>query len=425
MTHILDELAARGLLARTTDEAALRAALDAGPVTFYVGFDPTAPSLHIGNLVQLLAARRLQRAGHRPIVLVGGATGLIGDPKPTAERQLNERSVVAAWVDRIREQVRPYLAFEGDDGAVLVNNLDWTERLTAVDLLRDVGRHFRVGRMLAKEAVATRLASDAGISYTEFSYQVLQAYDFLHLLREHGCTLQTAGSDQWGNVTAGLDLIHYAEGREAHGLATPLITKADGTKFGKSESGTVWLDPEMTSPYAFFQFWLQADDRDVAGYLRVFTELSDDALADLEKATAERPGAREAQRALAREATTLVHGARQAEQAEAAGLALFGRSELSALDEHTLAAALAETRSVAVAPGQPPTYAELLVATGLVESASAARRAVQEGGAYANNDKVLDPLAVPPESSWLHGRYLVLRRGKRTVAGVVRGSGAA
>ena len=274
--------------------------------------------------------------------------------------------------------------------------------------------------MLAKEAVATRLASESGISYTEFSYQILQAYDFLHLLREHGCTLQTAGSDQWGNVTAGLDLIHYAEGREAHGLATPLITRADGTKFGKSETGTVWLDPDLTSPYAFFQFWLQVDDRDVAGYLRVFTDLSDDEVAALEKATAERPGARAAQRALAREVTTLVHGPEQARQAAAAGTALFGRGDLTSLDVRTLAAALAEAPSVEVAAGATPTFAELLVATGLCESTSAARRAVTEGGAYANNEKVADALAVPPERSWLHGRYLVLRRGKRTVAGAVR-----
>jgi tyrosyl-tRNA synthetase len=422
VTHVLDELTARGLLAQTTDEAALRRALDAGPVTFYVGFDPTAPSLHIGSLVQLLAARRLQRAGHRPIILVGGATGLIGDPRPTAERQLNDPAVVAGWVERIREQVLPYVSFDGPTAAMMVNNLDWTAPLTAIELLRDIGQHFRVGKMLAKDAVATRLASDAGISYTEFSYQILQAYDYLHLLRTYGCTLQTCGSDQWGNVTAGLDLIHRADGRAAHALATPLILKADGTKFGKTEAGTVWLDPALTSPYAFFQFWLQADDREVTAYLRVFTDLDEPALADLDAQTAERPGARAAQRTLAREVTALVHGAPAAVQAEAAGTALFGRGDLASLDADTLAAALAGAPTTVVGPGQEPTWAQLLVDTGLVASTSDARRTVKEGGAYVNNVRIEDALAAPAAGDWLHGRFLVLRRGRQHVAGAMRTS---
>jgi tyrosyl-tRNA synthetase len=419
-THILDELADRGLLAQTTDEAALRAALTAGSVTFYVGFDPTAPSLHIGSLVQLLAARRLQRAGHRPIVLVGGATGLIGDPKPTSERTLNDRSTVAGWVERIATQVRPFLDFSGPAAATVVNNLDWTEQLSAIDLLRDIGRHFRVGRMLSKDAVATRLASEGGINYTEFSYQILQAYDFLHLLRTYGCTLQTSGSDQWGNVTAGLDLIHRTEGTEAHGLATPLILKADGTKFGKSEGGTVWLDPGLTSPYAFFQFFLQVEDATVGGYLRVFTDLDDAALAELDMATLERPGARAAQRALAQAVTSLVHGAAESERVEAAAAALFGRSDLAELDERTLSAALAEAPSTALAAGEERTYAQLLHDTGLVASLSEARRVVAEGGAYVNNTRLADATAVPGAEVWLHGRHLVLRRGKQRLAGVSR-----
>ena len=340
--HVLDELQWRGLMAQSTDEEALRGALDAGPVTFYDGFDPTAPSLHIGNLVQILTMRRLQLGGHRPIALVGGATGLIGDPKPTAERVLNDRSVVAGWVERIRAQIEPFLDFEGPDAARMVDNLDWTAPLSAIDFLRDVGRHFRVNRMLAKEAVSARLASDAGISYTEFSYQILQAMDFLELHRRFGCVLQVGGSDQWGNLTAGTDLIHRVTGTSAHALATPLITKADGTKFGKTESGTVWLDPAMTTPYAFYQFWLNAEDAKVGDYLRVFTFRSRDEIAELEKATAERPAAREAQRALAQGVTALVHGPDPAARVVEASQALFGRGDLQALDEPTLRDALAE-----------------------------------------------------------------------------------
>lgn len=421
--HILEELTWRGLIAQSTDLGALRAAMDAGPVTFYVGFDPTAPSLHIGNLVQLLTARRLQRAGHRPIVLVGGATGLIGDPKPTAERALNDPALVAQWVERIRAQVRPFVRFEQPHAARTVNNLDWTGSLSAIDLLRGIGQHFRVNKMLTKEAVSVRLDSQEGISYTEFSYQLLQANDFLELYRRYGCTLQTAGSDQWGNITAGLDLIHRVTGRAVHGLATPLVTKADGTKFGKTESGTVWLDPQLTSPYAFYQFWLHTDDRDIPGHLRVFSDADESQIAELTVQTAQRPAARDAQRALARELTTLVHGAEQCARVEAAALALFGRGELAELDAETLAAAVAEVPSCWV-PDPAPVLAELLVDAGLAASRGAARRLVAEGGVYLNNVRASDPLAPVPANDWLHGRYLVLRRGRQQLA-VARRDGPA
>jgi tyrosyl-tRNA synthetase len=420
VTDILDDLQWRGLVAQSTDEAALRAAIAAGPVTYYCGFDPTAPSLHVGSLVQILTLRRLQQAGHRPIALVGGATGLIGDPKPTAERALNDRDVVAGWVERNRAQIEPFLDFGGDNAARMVNNLDWTAPLSAIDFLRDVGKHFRVNRMIAKEAVGARLASEAGISFTEFSYQVLQGMDFLELYRRYGCTLQTGGSDQWGNLTAGLDLIHRVEGATVHAFATPLVTKADGTKFGKTESGTVWLDPEMTSPYAFFQFWFNAEDRDVVTYLKIFSFRGRDEIEELATATATRPAARTAQRALAEELTTLVHGEAECRRVVAASRALFGQGALEDLDERTLAAALAEVPRAA-APGLVPVV-DLLAETGLVPSRSAARRTVTEGGAYLNNRKVTDLDAAPAPEDLLHGRWLVLRRGKRHVAGVEVGA---
>ena len=416
--HILDELAWRGLIAQSTDLDALRRDCDAGPLTLYDGFDPTAPSLHIGNLVQILTLRRFQRAGHRPLALVGGATGLIGDPKPTSERVLNTKEVVAEWVQRIHRQIEPFLDFDGPHAARMVNNLDWTAPLSAIDFLRDVGKHFRVSRMLAKEAVSARLASDAGINYTEFSYQLLQGMDFLELFRRHGCTLQLGGSDQWGNLTAGIDLIHRVEGRSAHALATPLITKADGTKFGKTESGTVWLDPQLTSPYAFYQFWVNAEDSQVAGYLRVFTDLNREEIADLERQTAEQPQQRGAQRCLAAAVTTLVHGAEEAARAAAASQALFGRGELRELDEETLSAAMAEAPTGEVQLSEQPTIVDLLMACGLAESRGAARRTVREGGASVNNAKVGDEAWTPAESDLLPGRWLVLRRGRRHTAGV-------
>jgi tyrosyl-tRNA synthetase len=418
LTAVLDDLLWRDLVALSTDLGALREALAGGPITYYCGFDPTAPSLHLGNLVQILTLRRLQDGGHRPLALVGGATGLIGDPKPTAERQLNELDVVAGWVDRIRQQIEPYLAFEGPNAALVVNNLDWTAPLSAIAFLRDIGRHFRVNRMLAKEAVSARLESDAGISFTEFSYQILQGNDFLELHRRHGCVLQTGGSDQWGNLTAGTELIRRVEGVSVHALATPLITKSDGTKFGKTESGTIWLDPQMTSPYAFFQFWLNADDRDVVTYLKTFSFRERAEIEELAAATAERPQARAAQRALAEELTALVHGAAQLEQVKAASAALFGAGALEELDEATLSAALAEAPSVKLT-GEAPAVVDLL-AQALSVSKSDARRAVREGGAYLNNTRLTDEAAVPAEGDWLHGRFLVLRRGKRSVAVVER-----
>ncbi|MFW6689615.1 tyrosine--tRNA ligase [Streptomyces sp. MAR4 CNX-425] len=417
MTDIVDELRWRGLLALSTDEDALRKALADGPVTFYCGFDPTAPSLHVGHLVQVLTVRRLQLAGHRPLALVGGATGQIGDPKPDAERTLNDPGVVAGWVERVRAQIEPLLDFEGPNAARMVNNLDWTAGLSAIEFLRDVGRHFRVNKMVAKEAVARRLESEEGISYTEFSYQILQSLDFLELYRRHGCTLQTGGSDQWGNLTAGTDLIHRVEpDAVVHALATPLMTKADGTKFGKTEGGAVWLDPELTTPYAFYQFWLNVDDRDVDRYLRILSFRGREELAELARQTAERPQARAAQRALAEELTTLVHGAEQCAAVIAASRALFGQGELGELDEATLRAALAEVPHARVTELGP--VVELLAEVGLAPSRSAARRTVKEGGAYVNNVKVTGEDAVPAAADLLHGRWLVLRRGKRNLAAV-------
>ncbi|MEV7776498.1 tyrosine--tRNA ligase [Kitasatospora sp. NPDC086791] len=414
MTDIVDELRWRGLIALSTDEDALRKAFADGPVTFYCGFDPTAPSLHLGNLVQILTMRRIQQAGNLPLGLVGGATGLIGDPKPTAERVLNDPETVAGWVERLRGQISRFLDFEGPYAARMVNNLDWTSGMSAISLLRDVGKYFRVNNMIAKEAVARRLNSDAGISYTEFSYQILQGMDYLELNRRYGCALQTGGSDQWGNLTAGTDLIRKADGKSVHALATPLIVKADGTKFGKTESGTVWLDPELTTPYAFYQFWLNADDRDVPNFLRIFSFRSKEEIEELERETAERPAARLAQRALAEELTTLVHGAEQYERAVAASKALFGQGDLADLEAPTLAAALAEVPKAEVPELQP--VVDLLVAVGLAPSRSAARRTIKEGGAYLNNVKVTDEEAVPTEADLLHGRWLVLRRGKRNLA---------
>ncbi|HEY3608579.1 MAG TPA: tyrosine--tRNA ligase [Pseudonocardiaceae bacterium] len=416
--HILDDLSWRGLIALSTDLDALRRDLDAGPLTLYVGCDPTAPSLHVGHLVQILTVRRFQRAGNKPLALVGGATGLIGDPRPTAERTLNAPELVAEWVERIRAQVQPLLDFTGPFAATMVNNLDWTAPLSAIDFLRDVGKHFRVNRLLAKEAISTRLNSDAGISYTEFSYQLLQAYDFLELHRRYGCTLQTGGSDQWGNLTSGVDLIHRVTGKSMHALATPLMTKADGTKFGKTESGSVWLDPEMTRPYAFFQFWMNADDKDVVTYLKMLTDLSRDEIDDLAEQTVAKPAARAAQRELAERVTTLLHGADETKRVIAATQALFGRGELRELSAATLAAAMAEAPTGEARLGDGATIVDLLVTSGLVESRSAGRRAVKEGGAYVNNVKVIDEDWRPSGADLLDGGWLVLRRGKRHTAGV-------
>jgi tyrosyl-tRNA synthetase len=422
VTDILDELKWRGLVALSTDEDELRAALDSGQVTFYAGFDPTAPGLHIGNLVLLLAMRRLQLAGHRPIGLVGGATGLIGDPSgKSEERVLNPRETVAAWVERIRNEVARFLDFDtGPAGAVMVSNLEWTEPLSALDYLRDIGKHFSVNRMLARESVKARLEA-AGISYTEFSYQILQAYDYLELYRRYGCTLQLGGSDQWGNLVAGVDLIKRTEGVSAHALAIPLITRPDGTKYGKTEDGAIWISPDLMSPYAFYQFWINRSDAEVPGLLRVYTFRSREEIEQLERQVQDNPAARLGQRVLAEDVTTLVHGAEECAKAVAASRALFGQGELAELDEPTLAAALAEVPSVKVSadpPGRLPKVVDLMAATGIAPSKSAARRVVAAGGAYLNNRKVVSEDAEPDRADLLRGRFLVIRRGKRTVGGV-------
>lgn len=426
MSSIIDELAWRNLIAQSTDLDALRRATAGDPLTLYCGFDPTAQSLHLGNLVQILTVRRFQQHGHRPLALVGGATGLIGDPKMTGERTLNPREVVEEWVSRIRGQLERFYEFEGSNAAVMVNNYDWTEGVSVLEFLRDVGKHFSVNRMLDREAVAARLAA-GGISYTEFSYQLLQSFDFVQLFRRYGCTLQTGGSDQWGNIVAGVDLIRRMDGESAHALTTPLMTKADGTKFGKTETGTVWLDPDLTSPYAFFQFWLNSDDRDVATMLRTFSFRPRDEIDGLLADLAERPQARAAQRALATEVTALVHGTAERDAAEAAGRALFGQGDLADLPAATLSAALVEAPNVVIAPeevvdGLLPAYDELFARSGLVASKSAARRTIEEGGAYVNNVRVQDPTGQPATRDLHHGTWLVLRRGKKAFAGVRIGS---
>jgi len=422
VTDIIDDLTWRGLIAQSTDPDDLRKALDAGPVTVYAGFDPTAPGLHIGNLVQLLTVARIQRAGHRPIGLVGGATGLIGDPSgKSAERVLNPRDVVASWVERIRHEVARFVDFgPGPTGALLVSNLDWTAELTALDFLRDIGKHFSVNQMLARESVRARLEG-GGISYTEFSYQILQANDYLELYRRHGCTLQVGGSDQWGNLVAGVDLIRRVEGRQVHALATPLITKPDGTKYGKTEGGAIWLDPGLTSPYAFYQFWINRSDAEVPVLLRVFTFRTREEIEVLEREAAERPAARTAQRTLAEDVTTLVHGRAECQKVVAASRALFGQGDVNALEERTLEQALAEIPKFAVRAGLDghlPPVADLLAGAGLVASKSAARRVIAEGGVHLNNRRVTDDAEIPTVADLLHGRFLVLRRGKRAVGGV-------
>jgi tyrosyl-tRNA synthetase len=417
VTDVLDDLQWRGLIALSTDLDALRAELAKGPMTYYCGFDPTAPSLHFGNLLQILTVRRLQLAGNRPLALVGGATGLIGDPRPSAERALNPRETVAEWVERIRGQISPLLDFEGEYAARMVNNLDWTEGLSALDFLRNIGKHFRVNKMLAKDAVSARLNSDAGISYTEFSYQILQGMDYLELFRRYGCRLQTGGSDQWGNLTAGTDLIHRVTGESAHLLATPLVTDSSGQKIGKSTGGgSVWLDPEMTSPYAFYQYLINLEDALVPQFLRMFTFLDREEIIALEKETAERPAARIGQRRLAEEITKLLHGEAETQQVIAASQALFGRGALDSLHPATLRAALAEA-GLAQVPALG-TVAEMLRASGLASSLGDARRTVAEGGAYLNNERVTDADQPVPADRLLSGRWLVLRRGKRTIAGI-------
>ena len=414
MGDILDELQWRGLVAQTTDEDALRRALEDGPITAYCGFDPTAPSLHFGNLVQLVVLRHLQRAGHRVICLVGGSTGLIGDPRPTAERVLKTKEQTAEWVANIRRQVEPFLESGGDNPAVFVDNLDWTAPMSALDFLRDVGKHFRVNQMVRKEAIAARLNSDEGISYTEFSYQLLQALDYLQLYRDYGCTLQTGGNDQWGNLTAGADLIHRVEGESVHLLTTPLLTDSSGEKFGKSEGNAIWLSPQMTSPYAFYQYLLNVEDASVVTLLKVFTDRTREEVAELERQVVQEPFRRAAQRTLAADVTTLVHGAEATAAVQAASEALFGRGDVRSLDARTLRDATAELPGGPVEVGM--SVVDAFVAVGLVDSRNAARRAIGEGGASVNGEKVLDDARVLGPDDLLHGEVVVLRRGRKALA---------
>jgi tyrosyl-tRNA synthetase len=414
---LLEELSWRGFIAHSTDLDALAASLDSGQVKSYVGFDPTAPSIHMGNLVQLMLSRRLQAHGHRPFLLVGGSTGLIGDPKQSSERNLNPKDLVHEWVERIRSQVTKFVDFDGPNAATVVNNYDWTAELGTLDFLRDIGKHFSVNRMLDREVVKTRLES--GISYTEFSYVLLQSLDFLELFRRYGVTMQTGGSDQWGNLTSGVELIRRADGGRAHALATPLLTKADGTKFGKTEAGTVWLDPRMTSPYAFHQFFLNAEDAMVGTYLRIFSERSREEIDDLERQSREEPHLRAAQRALADDITDLVHSPAERRAATDAAAALFGRGELRALEPSVLAAVAHQLGDATMAWTEPaPRVADVMAAAGVVPSKSAARRAVADGGAYLNNEKVTDPEQTVTPADLLGGKFLVVRRGRRTVGAV-------
>jgi tyrosyl-tRNA synthetase len=417
MQTILDELTWRGLVVQTSGREALRTALADGPISLYCGFDPTAASLHVGHLTQVLTMRRFQLAGHRPYALVGGATGLIGDPRMSGERVLNDESVVAGWVDSLRGQISRFLDLEGPSGVQMVNNLDWIGQMSALQFLRDIGKHYRMGTMLAKETVARRLASDEGISYTEFSYQVLQGIDFLELYRRHGVTLQFGGNDQWGNLISGVDLIHKVEGRDAHALTTPLVTKADGTKFGKSEGGAVWLDPELTSPYAFHQFWLNAADADVVNYLRYFTFRDQEEIAELETATREEPHRRRAQKALADDLTTLVHGADATRQAEAAAAVLFGKGDVRELEEPTLEAIARELTTVDL-PGTTA-LVDAFTAVGIMTSKSQVRRAAAEGSLTVNGEKVdAEGIELPLTEAVtsLPGGHVLVRRGRKAAA---------
>jgi len=418
--ELIADLEWRGLIAQSTDRAELEKELSKS-TALYIGFDPTAPSLHVGNLVVLLVLRRFQLAGHKPIPLVGGATGLVGDPSgKNEERSLNDEAVVSEWVAKIRKQLEKVIDFSDQKtGAVMANNLDWTKSITALELLRDIGKHFSVNQMLAKDSVSSRLEA-GGISYTEFSYQVLQALDYLELYRRHQCRLQLGGSDQWGNIVAGLDLIRKVEGGSAHALTIPLLAKSDGSKFGKTAGGAVWLDPEMTSPYEFFQYWLNSDDADMPKFLKVFSMKGRAEIERLMETVETNPGAREAHRELARELTTLIHGATAATMAESAGKALFGQAELSELDLTTLDAAFAQLPRVEIGKNEPiPSWVDLLAASGVVDSKSAARRIVKEGGAYLNNQKVLAEDFTPKKEDFLHGKYLLLRKGKRDLAAVI------
>ncbi|WRS29860.1 tyrosine--tRNA ligase [Actinomycetaceae bacterium MB13-C1-2] len=415
MSDLIAELEWRGLLKQHTDMEQLKTAFDSGPVTFYCGFDPTAPSLHHGHLVQLVLMKHLQRAGHHPLALVGGATGQIGDPREVGERAMQAKETVAEWTERLRRQIEKFLDFDGDNPARMVNNLDWTADMTAIGLLRDIGKYFRLGTMISKDVVARRLESEEGISYTEFSYQVLQSNDYLELFRRYGCTLQTGGNDQWGNLISGVELIRKADGAAVHVMTTPIITKADGTKFGKSEGGAIWLDPSMMSPYDFYQFWLQTADEDVVKMLKIFTFLTREEIGELEVATIERPHAREAQKALAAEVTRLVHGQGELEQVLQATEALWGKGDLAGLDADTLTAATAHLDRADVVLGET-TVVDALLATGLEKGRQAALRLAKQGGVAVNNDKALDPDAVFTAEQVLPGGVILIRKGRKNLA---------
>ena len=418
VSNIWQDLQWRGLIAQSTDEKVLADLLNNQSITFYIGFDPTAPSLHLGNLMQILLAKRLQLAGHKPLALVGGATGLIGDPKDTGERNLNEEETVITWTENIAKQLVKYFDFFGDNKCDVVNNFDWTSKIDAISLLRDLGKHFSINRMLEREAVSARLNA-SGISYTEFSYAILQANDFLELFNKYNCVLQTGGSDQWGNITAGVDLVRRVKSKTVHALTTPLMVKADGTKFGKTEAGTVWLSPELTSPYSFYQFWLNTDDRDIATLLKYFSFASKEVIEDLIEKVRTDASSRSAQKYLAQELTTLVHSKEQCEQVILASQALFGQGELKDIDKNILVAALSEAGLTKIKlTTEMPNILDILQQTNLCESKSAAKRTVEEGGAYINNVRISDLNWTPTKSDLIHGSLLVVRRGKKVMAGV-------
>ena len=411
---LLGDFAWRGLIADVTSQHQLDAHLGEAPRSIYCGFDPTADSLHVGSLLPLLALRRIQLAGHRPIVLIGGGTGLIGDPSGKAgERQLNPAEQVAEWADRLRKQVERFFDFGGARAAILANNYEWLSRLEVIPFLRDVGKHFSVGSMIAREAVRARMG--AGISYTEFSYQVLQAYDFLELHRRHGCTVQIGGTDQWGNITAGTDLIRRIEGQAAFGLTLPLVTKADGSKFGKTESDSVWLDARRTSPYEMYQFWLNTGDADVVTYLRYFTFLERDAIEDLAAAVRTSPERREAQRMLAREVTALVHGEAGVREAEEITRALWS-GDLETLTERQLAQACEGMPRTILADADlgALSLVELLTRVGLAESKRRGRELIAAGAIQVNGRPARDAEAKVSRPGARYGRYMLLRKGKKT-----------
>lgn len=415
MNQLLEDLKWRGLIAQSTNEEKLSEALSFGPVTFYCGFDPTGPSLHHGHLVQVLLMKHLQNAGHKPLALVGGATGLIGDPRASGERQLQSTDIVESWAERLRGQLEKYLDFDGENPATMVNNLDWTKELSAIELLRDLGKYFRMGTMLNKDIVARRLKSDEGLSYTEFSYQILQAYDFLELFQRYGCTLETGGNDQWGNLVGGMDLIHKVEGKEVHVMTSPIITKADGTKFGKTEGGAIWLDPEMLSPYAFYQFWLQTADEDVVRFLKVFTFLTRSDIEELEVQVQAEPHKRAAQKALATYVTEFVHGSDALEQVQAATEALWGSGNLREVDGKTLLSAVEQLPTAHIEVGAT-SLLDAVIASGLETGKNAARRTIAGNGISVNGEKVNDPERTFTETDLLPGSLVILRKGRKNLA---------